>query len=91
MNKPGEAYDEYYFCESIYEMCSLFTTFLCDIHREHEELVSSEELVKFMSYAVHLQMEAGSRMLREKEKEIEEIRNGIKRFREERDKDNEND
>ena len=78
MNKPGEAYDEYYFCESIYEMCSLFTTFLCDIHREHEELVSSEELVKFMSYAVHLQMEAGSRMLREKEKEIEEIRNGIK-------------
>ena len=84
MNKPGQAYDEYSFCEAVFEMRSLFTTYLCVIHREHENLVSRDELVKFLSYSVHLQEEAGSRMLWEKEREIEEIRNGIKRFSEER-------
>ncbi len=74
MNKPGQAYDEFSFCEAIYEMCELFTFFVTDIHREHEELITTDDVVKFMSYAVHLQMEACSRMVRVKEQEIEEIR-----------------
>lgn len=88
MNKPGQAYDEFSFCEAIYEMCELFTFFVTDVHREHEELITTDDVVKFMSYSVHIQMEAASRMVAVKEREIEEIRKRMNNISEETEVEN---